>query len=212
MGRLTNARGRIIVLGSLPSFRAHRDRHEGFREALAEFPHLVIDVIDANTRDDAERCFHATRAALAEGGAARRRNLQLRRRVRGIADALAAHRGPRPNWIGHEISADHVDYLRRGLMDVASTRIRQARPSPRCRPCSMRSGDGSATFASRAELRVYTRHVCRERRYDASFGLGASRPAGSSTAPQTGVRARPASRERERLTPADRRANTIARK
>ena len=69
MGRLTSVPGRVIVFGGGTSIRAHRERHDGFREALADFPHLAIDPVDLSTHDDAERCFLRTRAALAADGA-----------------------------------------------------------------------------------------------------------------------------------------------
>jgi LacI family transcriptional regulator len=159
MGRLTSAEGRVVVLGSLPSFRAHRDRHDGFREALAEFPHLVIDPVDVGTRDDADRCFHATRAAL-EGGSPVVGIYNSGAGSGGIADALVAHAGARPNWVGHEISDDHVDYLRRGLMDVAIDQDPAGQAIAALQTLLFAVGvTDRPPSAARGELRVYTRHV-----------------------------------------------------
>lgn len=119
MGRITFTAGRVIVLGSSPAFRAHADREAGFREALGRFPHLRFDLAEASTRDEAGRCFRAVNRALAGGGDPVVGIYNSGAGSEGIARALALYRGPRPNWIGHEISEDHVAYMRQGTMDVA---------------------------------------------------------------------------------------------
>jgi LacI family transcriptional regulator len=159
-GRLTAAAGQVVLLGSLPSFRAHRDRHDGFREALAEFPHLVVDAIDVSTGDDADRCFHAIRTALARGGLPVVGIYNSGAGSGGIAKALAAHPGARPTWIGHEISDDHADYLRRGLMDAALDQDPAGQAIAALQTLLHAVGvTDQPPSSSRGELRVYTRHV-----------------------------------------------------
>ena len=119
MGRMTPRPGRVLVLGDVPTFLAHRDRHEGFRASLSAFPGLVFDLIEADTRDEDERCWRATRRALATAGPPVVGIYNSGAGSAGIHQALLHHPGPRPTWIGHEISEEHVMLLRSGAMDVA---------------------------------------------------------------------------------------------
>lgn len=159
MGRMTPGPGRIVMLGSSPDFRAHHERHRGFLEALAEFPHLVPLAADLRTGDNADRCYEAVRRALAVPQPPIAGIYNSGAGADGVAAALHGYKGPRPNWIGHEISADHVSYLNAGLMDVAidqdpsgqavaalQTLLHQAAVTDL--PPAMRRG----------ELRIYTRH------------------------------------------------------
>lgn len=160
MGRLTNGPGRVILLGRLPSFRAHQDRHDGFREALDEFPHLAIDPIDGVTHDDPDRCFHRTWTALSAAGLPLVGIYNSGAGSAGIAGALARHPGPRPSWIGHEISDDHVDYLRRGQMDVAIDQDPAGQAIAALQTLLHAVGvTQQPPSAPHGELRVYTRHV-----------------------------------------------------
>ena len=160
MGRLTSVPGRVIVFGGGTSIRAHRERHDGFREALADFPHLAIDPVDLSTHDDAERCFLRTRAALAADGAPVVGIYNSGAGSPGIAQALAEHSGPRPNWIGHEISDDHVEFLRRGLMDVAIDQDPAGQALAALQTLLQAVGvTDRPPWAARGELRVYTRYV-----------------------------------------------------
>lgn len=115
LGRSVAGRGRIAVLGAHHDWRGHSDRTDGFRTTIArDFPHLVCEIIDADTHDDPYRCARALRAALAAGPLAGIYNTGAG--SAGIAHVLQGTTR-RPCWIGHEISDDHIAYLRDRLMD-----------------------------------------------------------------------------------------------
>lgn len=119
MGRLTPQAGRIVAIAGSPVFRAHTDRQAGFRAALAQFPHLTLDSAEMETRDDPERCYRAVRKALQNPGPPVVGLYNSGAGSEGVARALARFGTARPNWIGHEVSEDHVAYLKEGSMDVA---------------------------------------------------------------------------------------------
>jgi len=160
MGRMTHRLGRVIVLGCTPAFRAHGDRQDGFRDALAEFPHLTFDLVDADTRDDPERCFYGVRRALSAPGTPVVGIYNSGAGSEGIARALASHAGSRPNWIGHEITDDHIGLLRQGVMDVAIDQDPQGQAFAALQRILHMTGiTDRPPSTPRGELRVYTRFV-----------------------------------------------------
>ena len=159
MGRMTPSAGRIIMLGSAPDFRAHMDRQAGFHEALVTFPHLTVDPIDVRTRDDPERCFVSVRRALQTSSQSIVGIYNSGAGSEGIARALAAHAGPRPNWIGHEISDDHIGYLKAGFMDVAIDQDPAGQAIAALQTLLHRVGVTERPPSTlRGELRIYTRY------------------------------------------------------
>jgi LacI family transcriptional regulator len=116
LGRLTPQPGRVLLLSSRPDYRSHQDRAAGFRSVIARtFPHLTVEAIDTDTRDDPERCLRAVKAALARGPVAALYNTGAG--SAGIHQALRPL-AQRPVWVTHEVSDDHVALLKRGAMDI----------------------------------------------------------------------------------------------
>ncbi|MFM2402202.1 MAG: hypothetical protein RL223_82 [Pseudomonadota bacterium] len=130
---------RVLVITNALSFRAHADRVEGCRAALAQHaPQLALGPA-IECHDDADRCHLVLREALAgphppvavyatgAGGAGIAAALRQARAVAGVAGTAgvadgtgAGHRGPAPRiaWIGHELSDEHRASLREGLLDL----------------------------------------------------------------------------------------------
>ena len=117
LGRLTASAGRILVLTNDLSFRAHRDRANGFLSVMAQrFPQLdCLPVVQI--RDDADRAFHAVDTALCDTAAPLLGIYNSGAGSLGIAQALRKH-GQRTVWIGHELSDEHRRYLIDGTMDL----------------------------------------------------------------------------------------------
>ncbi|MFO1071633.1 MAG: LacI family DNA-binding transcriptional regulator [Geminicoccaceae bacterium] len=158
MGRMTPRPGRVLGLGSSALFLAHRERHAGFAGALAAFAHLSYELIDAETQDEAERCFRATRRALAADGPPVVGIYHSGAGSAGIRDALRQHGGPRPSWIGHEISEEHVVLLRSGEMDVAIDQDPAGQAIAALQTLLHAVGvTDRAPSRPRAELRIHTR-------------------------------------------------------
>jgi len=117
-GRLCQQPGRVLVLGNDLSYRAHRDRTNGFLSALQQrFAHLdCLPVVQIG--DDADRAFATVQAALQ-----RQQALPLLgiynsgAGSHGIAAALRKHGRP-VVWVGHELTDEHRSHLVNGTMDL----------------------------------------------------------------------------------------------
>jgi LacI family transcriptional regulator len=120
IGQLARRRGRVLLLRSRSDFVAHLGRVAGFRDVLAaDFPHLRCEAAEADTLDDADRCYLAVTQALRAstpllgiyntGGGSR-----------GIEAALRRHDlAGRLQWVAHEMSDDHRQYMEQGLLALA---------------------------------------------------------------------------------------------
>lgn len=118
LGRLCRREGRVLILSSRRDYRGHIERSGGCRELLAaQFPQLRCDVDVTETHDDPDRCYLALKNAL-----------QGRRDVVGLYNTGAGSPGihaalqrfaqDKVCWVTHEISDDHRQYLREGMLDV----------------------------------------------------------------------------------------------
>ena len=119
LGHLAQRTGRVVVLSSRTDYQGHIDRTRGFRDAMAPFASaLQCDPHTIETHDDPDRCYLAVASALSKGppvagiynsGAG----------SRGIESALRKFRMERQIcWITHEISDDHRQYIRQGVLDL----------------------------------------------------------------------------------------------
>lgn len=118
MGRLAQQPGRIVVLSNDLSFRAHRDRTNGFLAVVQQrFAHLeCLPVVQVY--DDADRAFAAVHAQLREAGSLPVRGIyHSGAGSHGIAQALRKHHQPLV-WVGHELTDEHRSYLVNGSMDL----------------------------------------------------------------------------------------------
>ncbi|MFT3847654.1 MAG: LacI family DNA-binding transcriptional regulator [Propionivibrio sp.] len=119
IGRFTQRHGRVLILSSRTDYQGHVDRTAGCRETLAQYaPRLYCDTRTVETYDDPDRCYLAVSSALKSGepiagiynsGAG----------SPGIEAALKKHGADeRICWITHEMSDDHREYIRAGLLDM----------------------------------------------------------------------------------------------
>ena len=119
IGRLTQQSGRVLILSSRTDYQGHVDRTAGCREVLAQYaPRLFCDSRTVETYDDPDRCYLAVSSALKSGepivaiynsGAG----------SPGIEAALKKHKAAdRICWITHEMSDDHREYIRVGMLDM----------------------------------------------------------------------------------------------
>lgn len=118
LGRFARGPGRIVLLSGRSDYRGHVERARGCIDALATSrSRLRCDWILHDSRDDSDRCYLALQrtfktdeavVGIYNTGAG----------SPGISAALQRYRGRRPNWIGHELSDDHRQYLKDGSMDV----------------------------------------------------------------------------------------------
>jgi len=119
IGQFTRQSGRVLILSSRTDYQGHVDRTAGCREVLAQYaPRLHCDSRTVETYDDPDRCYLAVSSALRSGepiagiynsGAG----------SPGIEAALKKHKtSDRICWITHEMSDDHREYIRDGLLDM----------------------------------------------------------------------------------------------
>lgn len=110
------AEGAVLVLLGSHALSDHRERLEGFREALRErFPHLAVAGVAEGGDDDARTRFavhaalagHGLLSAIYSAGAGNR----------GLAEALAAA-GIRPLVVAHELTAATRPLLEGGTLDA----------------------------------------------------------------------------------------------
>lgn len=118
LGRLLPQPGRVLVLSNDLSFRAHRDRSNGFLSVLAQrFAHLDCLPI-AQVRDDADQAFAAVDRALCMKNAAALVGIyNSGAAAQGIEQALRKH-AHSCVWVGHELSDEHRSLLVSGHMDL----------------------------------------------------------------------------------------------
>ena len=118
LGRMAAPAGRVLVLTNDLSYRAHRDRCNGFSSVLAQrfAPLDCLPVVQ--TQDDADRAFAAVDSALRtknttplvgiyNSGAA----------SQGVLQALQKH-GHKAVWVGHELTDEHRSLLVGASMDL----------------------------------------------------------------------------------------------
>ena len=120
VGRPAPREGRVLVLSNSLRYRAHVDRTEGCRAAIAErFTGLkCADVVECF--DDPDRGFHAVDSALrARGGKDIVGLYHSGAGSAGIAAALLRHQREHDLvWVGHELSDEHREQLALGHMDL----------------------------------------------------------------------------------------------
>ena len=118
LGRMVPQPGRILVLSNDLSFRAHRDRSNGFVSVLAQrFGHLdCLPVVQVH--DDADQAFAAVDSALRVKNAAPLRGIYNSGAAsHGVNQALRKH-AHACVWVGHELSDEHRHFLVDGQMDL----------------------------------------------------------------------------------------------
>lgn len=117
-GMNSNKGGRVLVLSNDLSYRAHRDRCNGFVSVLAQrFAQLDCLPVLA-VQDDADRAFAAVDSALRAKYAAPLVGIYNSGAASsGIAQALRKH-AQQPVWIGHELTDEHRSLLVNGAMSL----------------------------------------------------------------------------------------------
>jgi LacI family transcriptional regulator len=117
-GRLCRFPGQVLVVTTSLGFRAHRQRVEGFAEALrAHAPHLAIRPV-LQGHDDHDRVYLMLRQALDPGA-----NWAALYNTGGVNRAVAAALrdqglARRVVFIGHELTPDSAALLGEGLMTL----------------------------------------------------------------------------------------------
>lgn len=170
LGRSCRQSGRVAVLGAHHDWAGHVERMGGFQTTLSrDFPHLHCEIIEMDTRDDPDRCARSLRAALSFGPLVGVYNTGAG--SIGIMNALKGAM-PRPFWIGHELSDDHIIYLKDGTMDYAIDQNPRGQALGSLQTLLYRCGLITSTPAlSHAELRIYTRENLPARNYEESSQL-----------------------------------------
>jgi LacI family transcriptional regulator len=159
MGRMCHRPGRVVVLGNAALYHAHRERFEGFAEAVAAFPRLSVALIEAEAHDDPERCHHALRRAMAQADRPVVGIYNTGAGSEGILRALPPPGADRPIWIGHEVSEDHVAYLRADRLDIAIDQDPDGQAIAALQSVLRAAGVmTSAAVPARVEFRIHTRH------------------------------------------------------
>jgi LacI family transcriptional regulator len=118
IGRLARGPGRVLKLCGSQSFRSHRDRIAGFREALGALEtELDYHGVEIETQDNADACYRAVSRALKQGDLAGIYNSGYG--SSGIAAALREFSAAgKVVWIGHEMLDEHRAYIEDGTMDL----------------------------------------------------------------------------------------------
>lgn len=122
IGRLARGPGTVLLLTHQLAYRAHAERIEGCREVLqAQFPQLrILDPVEC--LDEPQRVHRAVERTLARGAADGMRLVGLYLSGAGsVGAAQALERRVAPGdvaWVGHEISDEHRELMKRGLLDL----------------------------------------------------------------------------------------------
>ncbi|WP_298282128.1 LacI family DNA-binding transcriptional regulator [Acidocella sp.] len=148
--------GRVVVLAAHHDWSGHVQRTAGFCATMErDFPHLGCEIIETDTRDDSIRCERAVRQAFTKGPLAGIYNAGAG--SIGIMNALKDV-SPRPCWIGHDISDDHIAYLRDHRMDYVIDQNPQGQALRSLQTLLYRCGlIETIPDLSPTELRIYTR-------------------------------------------------------
>lgn len=159
-GRMLRQAGRVIVMGNLALYRGHRERAEGFAEAMQHFAGHVIEVVEPETRDDPDRCYRALRRALSQSGPSVVAVYNTGAGSAGISRVLDGMTGDRPFWIAHEASDDHIALLQSGQLDLAIDQDPNGQAMGALRQVLHAAGviEGNDP-PRRAELRLHTRYT-----------------------------------------------------
>ena len=170
LGRSCQQDGRVAVLGAHHDWAGHVERVGGFRTTLSRaFPHLQCEIIEMDTRDDPDRCARSLRTALSFGPLVGVYNTGA-----GSIGIMHVLKGavPRPFWIGHELSEDHIIYLNDGTMDYAIDQNPRGQALGSLQTLLHRCGLIATTPALwYAELRIYTRENLPAGHYEESRHL-----------------------------------------
>lgn len=159
MGRMSHRAGRVVVLSTVALYHAHRERFEGFAEAVTAFPGLDVDLIEAEANDDPERCYRAMRRVLAETDRPVLGIYNTGAGSEGIHRALLPLGAARPIWIGHEMSEDHIGYLQSDKMDIAIDQDPNGQAIAALQNVLRAAGVmETSAVPVRAELRVHTKY------------------------------------------------------
>lgn len=118
LGRLNREAGRVLVLSNDLSFRAHRDRSNGFLQVLSQrFAQLdCLPVVQVH--DDTDQAFVAVSSALRAPGVPLVGIYNTGAASQGIEQALQQAGTQAPVWVGHELSDEHRQLLVAGRMDL----------------------------------------------------------------------------------------------
>ena len=117
LGRLARREGQLLLISNALSYRAHTERIRGVQDVVgAEFPHLRAgDVRECHDQQDL--CYTATMQAIRAGGLAAVYNSGAG--TPGIMAALRqAGLAGQVMLAGHEISAEHRQYIEQGVLDI----------------------------------------------------------------------------------------------
>ena len=155
MGRMVRGPGRVAVVANSMAYRGHRERADGFAEVIARAPGIIMDLVEAESLDQPDRCYQAIRRAAAAGPLVGIYNTGAG--SEGIWRALASLPGPAPIWIGHEISDDHIGHLRAGRMQAVIDQ--DPRGQAQAALQTLLAGIGHTQGSEgprRAELRIHT--------------------------------------------------------
>lgn len=117
-------------------------------------------MIETESRDEADRCHHGLRRALAESGPVAG-IYSTGTGSKGIERALPGVSAPSPIWIGHEASDDHIGDLRSDRMQLAIDQAPKGQAHAALQTVVQSLGPVSGPkVQAKAELRLYSRYNC----------------------------------------------------
>jgi LacI family transcriptional regulator len=120
VGRFAKHPGRVMLISNSLDYRAHVDRMNGCRDAIAEsFPSLSCDNDSIEAHDDPDRCYQAVARVLKRdknvagiyNSGAGSPGIAAALRKSGAAGSIV--------WVGHEMSDEHRLYIEQHIMDLA---------------------------------------------------------------------------------------------
>ncbi len=182
LGRFARRAGRVMFLTGYHDWAGHQQRTAGCRDVLSQsFPDLRCDATPFETRDDEYRCYVAVAEALQSGGLAGIYNSGAG--SAGIRDALAQFDFSRAvTWVTHELSDDHRQYLRSGLLSMVVDQDPDTQAYSALRYVVERAAldESSAPPITGSEFRVYFAENVKDGQYLAPDGSPQGAPRGLS--------------------------------
>ncbi|GAB0114064.1 LacI family DNA-binding transcriptional regulator [Acidisoma sp. C75] len=122
VARMARARGQALILATSQGFRAHKQRIDGFRAALAAHAPAIAASAVMTTHDAAERCYHHVTHALRRAPGEVVAIYNTGGGNEGVGQALRDHAAAAalaaPVFVGHELTEETAVLLTEGLMTV----------------------------------------------------------------------------------------------
>ncbi|GLR65986.1 LacI family transcriptional regulator [Acidocella aquatica] len=158
LGRFCHKPGRVLLLSGRADYRGHLERVTGCTDIMGEaFAHLRCEHLPGQTSDDSDRCYMAVSEAFKHG-----------ERIAGIYNTGGGSPGieaalrrfadhGKVCWVAHELSDDHQEYLRLGILDLVIDQDPDGQATMALQHVLMALGmsESSASGVGPGEFRLY---------------------------------------------------------